>query len=220
MEFGDYGIWEDEEFVNPSDVVKVLNIYTDGSSINNGREGARAGIGVYFGPDDIRNVSCPVKGEQTNQNAELQALHIGVSLAAYELSANPHLSQVNIMTDSAYSINCVTVWFKSWVRNGWKTSSGGSVKHRLWIEPTALILKRRPEIKLVKVKGHSGDEGNEMADRLARAASASEKEPQPEHPEHPERPKPQSPKRVRKFVYMGPKRVDLVAREEVEDVEF
>jgi ribonuclease HI len=32
----------------------MLNIYTDGSSIKNGRVGARAGVGVYFGPGDDR----------------------------------------------------------------------------------------------------------------------------------------------------------------------
>lgn len=29
-------------------------VYTDGSCFNNGRKGARAGIGVYWGPEDVR----------------------------------------------------------------------------------------------------------------------------------------------------------------------
>lgn len=32
----------------------VLKIYTDGSSLGNGRVGATAGVGVYFGPNDPR----------------------------------------------------------------------------------------------------------------------------------------------------------------------
>ena len=32
----------------------VLRIYTDGSSLGNGKYGARAGLGVYFGPGDPR----------------------------------------------------------------------------------------------------------------------------------------------------------------------
>jgi ribonuclease HI len=32
----------------------VLRIYTDGSSLGNGKQGARAGLGVYFGPGDSR----------------------------------------------------------------------------------------------------------------------------------------------------------------------
>jgi len=35
----------------------VLVIYTDGSSLGNGRLGAAAGVGVYFGPGDPRFVS-------------------------------------------------------------------------------------------------------------------------------------------------------------------
>lgn len=32
----------------------MLRIYTDGSSLRNGAAGARAGVGVFFGPDDGR----------------------------------------------------------------------------------------------------------------------------------------------------------------------
>lgn len=33
---------------------KFLKVWTDGSSINNGQHGAKAGIGVYWGKDDPR----------------------------------------------------------------------------------------------------------------------------------------------------------------------
>ena len=32
----------------------MLRIYTDGSSLSNGAAGARAGVGVFFGPSDVR----------------------------------------------------------------------------------------------------------------------------------------------------------------------
>ena len=35
---------------------KVVVVYTDGSSLGNGRNGASAGVGVYFGPSDPRCV--------------------------------------------------------------------------------------------------------------------------------------------------------------------
>lgn len=34
----------------------MLRIYTDGSSLKNGRTQAAAGVGVYFGPGDSRFV--------------------------------------------------------------------------------------------------------------------------------------------------------------------
>jgi ribonuclease HI len=200
----DIGIWEEGQGPQAR-----LDIYTDGSATNNGRAGASAGVGVYFGPGDMRNVSTRCRGEQTNQNAELQALHIAVSLAAYELSNDPNL-QINILTDSAYSIKCVTEWYGNWVRNGWRTASGSAVKHREWIEPTANMLKRKPQIKLVKVKGHSGNTGNEMADLLARNGGAQEVAARHESAQAPPLPR-------RKFVYMGTKRVKLVSRDELDE---
>ncbi len=152
----------------------ICAIYTDGSALNNGFEGARAGVGVFFGEGDPRNVSAPAEGEQTNQNAELQALHWGVVGAIEVLRGVQEGSHtvVEIHTDSAYSINCVTTWYTNWLRNGWKTAAGHPVKHRHWIESTAQLLRKYPhQIRLVKVKGHSGEFGNEMADQLAGAGA-------------------------------------------------
>ena len=49
-------------------------VYTDGACINNGSDNAIAGIGIYFGEDDERNVSKQVIGKQSNNVAELQAI--------------------------------------------------------------------------------------------------------------------------------------------------
>ena len=47
----------------------ALVVYCDGACRANGKVGARAGIGVWFGPGDARNVSAPVARDekQTNQ---------------------------------------------------------------------------------------------------------------------------------------------------------
>ena len=39
------------------DLPGMLTIYTDGSSLRNGQAGARAGVGVFFGPGDPRYAS-------------------------------------------------------------------------------------------------------------------------------------------------------------------
>jgi ribonuclease HI len=155
------------------DLATVLEIYTDGSSLANGRSGARAGFGLWFGPDDPRNVSEPVTvGVATNQNAELQALALAVQLADRDIRLGAH-RQARIYTDSAYAISCVTLWVKNWRRNGWRTSSGGDVLHKEFIERTARILEScNGSIQLVKVKGHSRLAGNDGADKLARDGAA------------------------------------------------
>lgn len=51
----------------------MLVVWTDGACQGNGRDGAVAGVGVWFGEDDPRNISEKLEGKQTNQRAELMA---------------------------------------------------------------------------------------------------------------------------------------------------
>lgn len=57
-------------------------IYTDGACSNNGRSGAKAGLGVWWGHDDPRNVSEPLAGRATNNRAEILAAVRGINQAA------------------------------------------------------------------------------------------------------------------------------------------
>ena len=99
----------------------------------------------------------------TNQEMELRAI-----LEA--LRAHPDQAIV-ILTDSQYTIDCVTTWLPGWRRRGWRTSAGRPVKHQPIIKAIAAELDRRP-VQLVKVPGHAGHPLNERADRLAAAAAA------------------------------------------------
>ena len=49
-------------------------VYTDGACIHNGKKYAKAGIGIFFGIGDKRNVSERITGKQTNNAAELEAI--------------------------------------------------------------------------------------------------------------------------------------------------
>ncbi|KAM0510958.1 hypothetical protein ACHAPE_010348 [Trichoderma viride] len=143
----------------------VLDIYTDGSSLANGRKGARAGLGVYFGENDPRNLAEKLLGEkQTNQAAELMAM-----LRALE--SVPEAQTVRIHSDSQYSIKCVTEWPIGWKKKNWKTASNEDVKNSEIIRP---ILKKMDERTKAGgntyfqwVKGHAANPGNIAADRLA-----------------------------------------------------
>ncbi|PGG98118.1 ribonuclease HI [Blastomyces parvus] len=143
-----------------------LKIYTDGSSLRNGAMGAKAGVGVYFGPgDESRNVSEPLKGNrQTNQRAELTAIIRALDIA-------PRHRDVTIFTDSKYAINCVTVWFVNWQRNKWMTAQDKPVENKDLIQSILMKIEERTVMNVKTlfewVKGHSRDPGNEAADRLA-----------------------------------------------------
>jgi ribonuclease HI len=214
----------------------MLHIYTDGSSLSNGQAGARAGVGVYFGPQDpkyanppsnpssrtlkhkplryavsketqplytmdwaarkrelkeskpendgegeneeeeveekekltnwrYRNVSEALKGsKQTNQRAELTAILRALDIA-------PRHREVTIYTDSKYSIDCVTNWYKNWKRNGWVNSKGKPVENKDLVMDIRARIEDREQLSkttyFVWVKGHQNNAGNIAADRLA-----------------------------------------------------
>jgi ribonuclease HI len=101
---------------------------------------------------------------QTNQRAELAAI-----LRALEIS--PTNCDVHIITDSQYSINCVTVWSKNWERNDWLKSTKEPVMNKDLIQEVLARIRDREALgaatKFSWIKGHSKDPGNEAADRLA-----------------------------------------------------
>ncbi|KAK0669266.1 putative ribonuclease [Cercophora samala] len=149
---------------NP-DPGELTVVYTDGAAPGNGKSHATAGIGVYFGPGDPRNISRRLPGPlQTNQRAELMAIQLA-------LEWFPPTTSVEIRTDSQYSIDCVTKWYLGWVKNGWKSAKEGPVKNDDIIKPIRALIDKRDaagaRTKFTKVAGHSGDKGNDEADRLA-----------------------------------------------------
>jgi len=144
-----------------------LVICTDGACTNNGKDGALAGIGVYFGPDDPRNISTPLTGPlHTNNRAELQAL-----LYALEYVVQHPTEIVHIQSDSSYCVNGYKSWVFKWVASNWTKSDGRPVLNKdLWVKVWALknqIKELNLESKVSWVRGHNGHEGNEEADRLA-----------------------------------------------------
>jgi ribonuclease HI len=163
------------------DISGPIVVYTDGSSLGNGKIGAVGGVGVYFGPNDARsvimapitlvsdrsnrNLSEALRGSrQTNQRAELTAV-------ARALDHIPIDRSTIILTDSRYSIQCLTEWFPKWEKNNWKSSSGKDVENRDLIEPIIARMRERAmckaQTKLEWLKGHANHPGNVAADRLA-----------------------------------------------------
>ncbi|NWI91693.1 RNH1 Ribonuclease, partial [Pitta sordida] len=98
-------------------------VYTDGCCSGNGRNRARAGIGVYWGPGHPLNTSERLPGRQTNQRAEI---HVS-TCKAIEQAKSQNIKKLIIYTDSKFTINGITSWVDNWKTNGWRTSSGGSV---------------------------------------------------------------------------------------------
>ncbi|KAI0392690.1 ribonuclease H-like protein [Xylariaceae sp. FL0594] len=148
---------------------ETLQVFTDGSSLSNGRAGATAGVGVFFGVGDERNVSERLEGEvQTNQRAELTAI-----IRALESTKEVH--KIRIFSDSKYSIECSTNWYRSWERNNWLRENGKEVLNQDLVKRIRSLIEERDaagfETQFQWVKGHSNDAGNSAADLLAVAGA-------------------------------------------------
>jgi ribonuclease HI len=150
-----------------------MRVFTDGACSHNGRSDAKAGYAVWF--PDAKELSeshrVPADQAQTNQRAELSAIHRAVVI----LDARGYQGDdIKIYTDSEYSINCLTKWISGWVARGWKTSAGGDVLHRDLIEATSTLLSKFKSHRFIHVKAHTGNEddlskNNDVVDRMARA---------------------------------------------------
>ncbi|RUS91353.1 hypothetical protein EGW08_000870 [Elysia chlorotica] len=139
-----------------------VHVYTDGGCFDNGRNGARAGIGVYWGRDDPNNVSEALSGRPSNNRAEIHA-----AVKAVQVAKQKGIKNLVIHTDSQFLINGITKWIKGWKKNGWKLTTGHPVINK---EDFSALDNELPgiSVKWVYVRGHSGNPANEEADRLAK----------------------------------------------------
>ena len=149
--------------------IRNIKVYTDGACSNNGKPGAKAGIGVYFGVEDERNVSRKISGKQTNNRAELLAIMEVFQILNKEINEGV---LITIYTDSKYSINVLTVWGENWEKNNWAKKNKSQILNLEIIKEGYYILKKYKNIDLQYIPAHTGkgDEhsiGNACADNLA-----------------------------------------------------
>ena len=146
------------------------NVYTDGACSNNGRKGAKAGLGIYFGENDPRNCSERIGGKQTNNTAELKAIIKAAELLKREILAG---FPVNIYTDSSYGIRCCTTYGEKLEKKNWKTKK--PIPNRELVQQAYYTFKDKKNVNFHHIAAHTGknDEhslGNEGADKLANLA--------------------------------------------------
>ena len=149
-----------------------IRVFTDGACQGNGKKGARASYAFWFPENkELSNAAVvPEDQQQTNNRGELLAITEAVRSCSINLT--PSEIELEIYTDSMYSINCLTVWLPGWIAKGWKTSSNGNVSHRDLIEETSNLLVKFKSHKFTHVEAHTGKQddlsiNNDIVDKMA-----------------------------------------------------
>lgn len=151
-----------------------INVFTDGACSNNGRNSAKAGIGIFIAQDDPRNVSKSITGKQTNNTAELSAV-----IEVFSIFTNNE--NIIIYTDSEYVMKCVGSYGEKCEKTNYKNKKGFIPNHEL-VKQIYELFQQNPNYEIKHVKAHTNnmDElsiGNREADKLANLAIGKEECP-------------------------------------------
>ncbi|UUO21770.1 ribonuclease HI [Colwellia sp. M166] len=149
---------------SPAKQIADFNIYCDGAcSPNPGKSGT--GMAVYQQQQLIELWYGLYEPMGTNNTAELNGM-----LAAFKY-AQAHVKQgktVQVLSDSKYSIDCITKWAKGWQAKGWTRGKGEEIKNLDVIKQCFTLYQALKENLIIShVKGHANIEGNELSDRMA-----------------------------------------------------
>jgi ribonuclease HI len=162
----------DNIIVNSKDDNSVFNpdyyVYTDGACSNNGKDNALAGIGIFFGINDNRNISKKIEGKQTNNTAELSAI-----IETYHIIENDILNgkKIAIVSDSEYAIKCVSSYGEKCYKKCWNVD----IPNKDLVKIAYEIYKDKLNIQFIHIKAHTNNTdihsfGNDNADKLANIA--------------------------------------------------
>lgn len=151
----------------------VIRVYTDGACIDNGKEYARAGMGIWFGENDPRNVSSGYEGKQTNNVAELLAIIKALTILDTEIKNG---EKIIIYSDSRYAIRCCGEYGEKCYKKHWRGNKGKEIPNLELVQTAYMYCKNYNNVKFKHVMAHTGKQdrdsiGNDHADRLANSAA-------------------------------------------------
>lgn len=152
-------IHDSHDNINNNESNVTVDIYTDGSCIDN-----KGGYGYV-----LVNANETFTGKKgrvpyipcTNNIAELYAIYMA-------LKNHPDIN-INIYSDSEYSVNIFSKWLNYWKGLGWKRTNGDKIQNLELIKEIESVLNAKNRLVTFKhVRGHAGHPINEMADSLAK----------------------------------------------------
>lgn len=156
-------------------------IFTDGSCTLKKDSNNHGGVGVFFNNyDDMKDISKSYSGKDiTNQSMELLACVTGIEKVIKHMNKKNCLWELEIYTDSMYTINCATTWASKWILLNWQRQVGKQLKSisNLKIIKKLYRLTKLYPVKYYHVRSHRKEPpkgplwdnwyGNSKADELA-----------------------------------------------------
>lgn len=141
-------------------------VYTDGACRGNQSNLNVGAWAFYIAYNGQVYKNCYAVRNTTNNIMEMTAIIQALR------SIDPSLRNlpIEVYSDSNYCIQGLNTWRHGWKKKGWRKSDNKPVENMdLWKELDGLT-SMFPNIRFIKVKGHSGNVGNEEVDRLCNVA--------------------------------------------------
>jgi len=160
----------------------MIDIFTDGSTINNSRKSlkSRGGVGIYIPKYPKLSVKEPYYLYPiTNQRCEFYACIRALQIIISKKRKNK--VKIKIITDSQHVIDTMTKWVENWKKRGWKKYDGKLPKNLDLIYFLYNLTKQHEkeiEVSYQHIKAHRNEpekdsaeyylwHGNFMADKYA-----------------------------------------------------
>ncbi|KAH7407411.1 ribonuclease H-like domain-containing protein [Cadophora sp. MPI-SDFR-AT-0126] len=177
---------------------RSLLVFTDGACSGNGFQGARGGLGVFFGPGSKFNFAerLDISGTPTSQKVEIEAASRAMEIVRTKIlpdrrnivtgsrgGHNPRAvsdvmrMRLIIVTDSSYLVECMCTHFTKWKKNeqGLLVNKNGKV-----VENSEAFLRLQSAVEGLSMARcqveyyHVGREENKDADSLAKGSIEEE----------------------------------------------
>jgi len=108
----------------PTDT-NILYVYTDGSTVGNGKRGAKGGWGAFFSdpriPPIYKSLIGSSKQKVTNNVCEIIAVIEAIKVMQSPIYSNivSEYKSIMIFSDNRWTIDSVTKWYSSRIKNNW-----------------------------------------------------------------------------------------------------
>ncbi len=139
----------------------MINAYTDGSCIKDAKGGWA--FCVIDKEREHPHHQSGTEAQTTNNRMEMKAV---AEVLKYLLTKQQQDAIIIVYSDSKYVIEGLNSWSKTWIKNGWKSTTGDVKNKELWQE--LLDLRSRfSNLEFQWVKGHHTNAWNNLVDELA-----------------------------------------------------